>query len=89
MPKIVFGNKEEFEKWFSIITSSRNYSLYVVTDNINLIAIPLVSTDPVNYGIYKSQSLQELDTFANTLSVTYNTPLFKVKTLEFADFRTK
>lgn len=89
MPKIEFGTEEEFSKWLKEICKNRKYSLYVVTENTSLIAIPLVSTDPVNYGILRCEMLSKVDKIANELSTMLSVPLFKVTSLEFADFKTK
>ena len=54
-----------------------------------LVAIPLVSTDPVNYGLLRYKQLTNLYKHAEELSTLLSTPMFKVKNLEFADFKTK
>lgn len=89
MPKIEFETEEEFSIWIKEICKKRKYSLYAVTEESMLVAIPLVSTDPVNYGILKYKQLTNLSKFAEQLSTLLTLPLFKVKSLEFADFRTK
>ena len=89
MPKIEFGTQEEFKKWIKSISKSRRYSIYVVAQNSMVVAIPLVSTSPVNYGIFQANNLKEADEIANELSSLLNINMFKVLTLEFADFKTK
>ena len=89
MPKIEFETGQEFDNWIKEITKSRKYSLYVVAENSMLVAIPLVSTDPINYGLLTYKQLTNLYKHAEELSTLLGLPLFKVKTLEFADFKTK
>jgi len=89
MPKIEFETGQEFDSWMKEISKSRKYSLYVVAESSMLVAIPLVSTDPVNYGLLRYKQLTNLYRHAEELSTMLSIPMFKVKNLEFADFKTK
>ena len=89
MPKIVFGRKEEFEKWLRDITSKKAYSLYADATNLRIVAVPTVSTEPIIYGVYEGDRITEIDELAEKLSTQLNLPLYKVKELEFADFKTR
>ena len=87
MPKIVFQTKDEFKRWLSDHTSIRKYSLYLTIQPPSIVAIPLVSTAPVNYAVYESDDFRELEKLAQELSTILTIPLYKVVSLEFADFK--
>jgi len=89
MPKMLFDTEKEFSKWLEILAVKRDYSLYIVTESVMLTAVPLKSTDPINYGLYKGNDLLNIEKLAKELTVKLGIPLFKVRSLEFADFRTK
>jgi len=89
MPKIEFETEKEFNSWLKKITKTRKYSLYVVSEDSNIIAIPLVSTKPINYGILHYSQLHDANSVATSLSGMLRIPLFKVRSLEFTDFKTK
>ena len=89
MPKITFQTSTEFKKWLTDLSSIRKYSLYLTTQPPRIIAIPLVSTDPINYGIFESDDIKDLESLAKELSTLLSLPLYKAVTLEFADFKSR
>jgi len=89
MPKLTFSNKEEFGRWLLEATERKNYELYIDETNLRLVAIPTVSTPPICYGVVETLGKQELENLAQDLSNKLGLPLYRLKELEFSDFRTR
>lgn len=85
MPKIKFGNEEEFKRWLRDITEKRKYALYVAGRSEELHAIPVVSTDPVLFGILQGQKLDKVRKAGETMSTELKLPLYFVDAVDFHD----
>lgn len=86
MPRMKFGrNEKEFRRWMRTMTHTRKYSLYVCLKASELVAVPLVSTDPVNFGIFKHDDIDLIKKLADELKAELVIPVFTLDSLEFSD----
>jgi len=79
MPRQVFDDVQELEKWCKEFVKRGQYTVYTTSDN-ELILEPRKSTRPQRYAYFKSVKVEEL---AKLFSETYEIPYFKVERYEW------
>mgnify|MGYP000197395717 CR=1 FL=1 len=82
MPRLVFNNLEEFEKWIKDFAKPDRYVAYITTDQEHLL-VPLRSTRPIIYAYYKGEETTKIKNLLDSIGIKHYT----VQAIEWADDR--
>jgi len=78
MPRTEFSGKEEYKYWAVDFLNPEKYKIYYTGEGF-VIAIPLKSTQPIEYGFVNLVKQETAKDFAEALSKEYGVRVYGVK----------